>query len=136
MYRCAGAVQYAATSGAAVRITHIPFNDPAGCFAFKSSSVVSVALVPSGGRPYFVAEAADGSRQRLDEAGLAAPLTAGDLSRIVAALSPGAGRTPPERMGEEDAYFFGHRHEPVRLPVLRVIADATVEVYRALMSLN
>ena len=49
--RRAGAVQYAATFGAAVRITHAPFSLPV-YFAFSSSSVFSVTIIaPPRTRP-------------------------------------------------------------------------------------
>jgi uncharacterized iron-regulated membrane protein len=83
------------------------------------SGAVSAAFAPVAGRLYFVIQGADGSRHRFDEAGVAAPLTAVEISRIATDLGRGAG---PERMTEEDAYFFSRRHAPVRLPVFRVAA--------------
>ena len=98
----------------------------AGIHAVKAqqrlASAVSVAFAPSGGRPYFVVAAADGQRRRLDETGRPAPLDALDLSRIAAELDPRAGPAAPEELREDDAYFFSGRHEPTRLPVLRVVA--------------
>lgn len=94
---------------------------------FRLSSVLSLAFAPAAGRPYFIAEAEDGSRQRFDETGLAAPLAAVDLSRIGAALTLGVGTVLPERMDEEDAYYFSHRHEPVPLPVFRVVVGSEEE---------
>lgn len=71
-----------------------------------------VRIVPFEGR---LALLADGAR--LDAAGRPAPLAPSDLARAAQALGPIARQG---LIATEDAYWYGH-HEPVQLPVWRVI---------------
>jgi hypothetical protein len=82
--------------------------------------VVSLKIAPLEDRLYFISTAADGERRRLNaDAGLA-PLTGHDLYYVAGALG-GMAAPVATLLTREDAYYFSHHRDVVRLPVYRLI---------------
>jgi hypothetical protein len=104
-------------------------------------AAVSLTIAPLADRLYIIATAADGERRRLNaDAGLA-PLTGRDLIYVAGVLG-GSAATPAAAprpvatprpvailMTQEDAYYFSHHHDIVRLPVYRVILAGGTRYY-------
>jgi uncharacterized iron-regulated membrane protein len=90
--------------------------------AAKAEGVTArrIEAAPLGGRIYLMADGL-----RLDAAGRPAPLAAADLAAAGKRLGPAR---LAELMTAEDQYYRGH-HEPVRLPVYRVILNDGLRVY-------
>jgi uncharacterized iron-regulated membrane protein len=101
--------------------------------ALRASRFVSLEFAPFDGEPYFIASAADGSRQRLDASGLPAPLTERDFSELALRLESSA---PVLYLTQEDRYLFSHRSDQVRLPAYRVIVDGHRQTYVYLDALS
>lgn len=82
----------------------------------QPGDIVSVSLAPLSGRIYFIAAGISGDRQRMNAAGIAAPLDAGDLRLVGSELMAGV----PELITREDDYYFSHHHDAAPLPAYRL----------------
>ncbi len=91
-------------------------------------AAVSVQAAPLNGRLYFIAGGSGGQRLRLDERGAPAPLSAADLDFLAHAVGRVATPLALRLLTQEDSYFFSH-HEPVVLPVYRLILESGTRYY-------
>lgn len=80
---------------------------------------VRLALAPLAGRPAWVAEQADGRRQRLDATGAAAPMTRAEADAAARLLG---GESAELLTAEDDYYYSGPDGSVVRLPAWRIVA--------------
>lgn len=86
--------------------------------SLAGSHFVSVDLTYLDGEPFFLASAADGSRQRFDAAGRPAPLTARDFSEFARRLGS---RQPSARLAQGDDDLLRNRGPSLALPVYRML---------------
>ena len=93
------------------------------------SGVVSLKLAPLEDRLYFIATAGDGERRRLNAEGDPAPLSHRDLTYVAGALGGAAPVPVATLMTSEDAYYFSHHKDIVRLPVYRMILEDGTRYY-------
>ena len=91
--------------------------------------IVQLEAVPLGGHLFVMALAADGTRTRLNDTGVAQPLAESELRDALAKLH-GAPLAALTRLDHEDAYYYSGYQHPVTLPVYRArLADATATTY-------
>lgn len=84
--------------------------------------VVALRSSPFNGKLYFIAVKSDGTRVRLDGAGIPSRLSEADLRREADLLNNGAAASP-EYVTQGDSFYFDHHSASVLLPVYRVIAN-------------
>jgi uncharacterized iron-regulated membrane protein len=85
-----------------------------------AASYRQIQPAPFDGKLYFIAQRADGSRDRFDAAARPAVLGEPEVAAVVAKLT-----TPVReftRLYEEDSYYYGHKRD-ANLPVWRVLMD-------------
>jgi hypothetical protein len=88
----------------------------------ENSGYVRLRSQPFAGRLFMIAERADGSAERLDASGNAAPLRESELRAALAGIDTGLDELALLESG--DAYYYSHK-EARELPVWRaVLADA------------
>jgi uncharacterized iron-regulated membrane protein len=90
------------------------------------ANVVSLTTAPLGGRLYWMATYNDGSVNRLDADGHAAPPNEVELARLAARIAGDRPIAEQRLLAEEDAYYYARqrrRFEDLVLPVYRVILD-------------
>lgn len=90
------------------------------------SGVVSLVSAPLDGRLYWMADFAQGPRQRLDAAGRAAPLTLDDLAQAARRVAGERAIREQGLMREEDAYYYAPRRgrsPGMAMPVYRLVVD-------------
>src|SRR5437879_448901 len=114
--------EQSALQGAAVRWHEVRTSLDAIRAQPAVADAVTLVSAPYAGRLHWLATHRDGSIIRLNAAGHAAPLSETDLSDSARRLAGPDGSAAQAMLDEEDAYYFGH-HEPVVLPVYRVIPN-------------
>jgi hypothetical protein len=101
----------------------------------QPSAAVSLKTAPLEDRLYIIATTADGERRRLNAGAALAPLTGRDLTYVAGVLAGSAStraaapRPAAILMTQEDAYYFSHHHDIVRLPVYRLILAGGTRYY-------
>ena len=91
--------------------------------ATRPSGAVSINMAPFNGHLYFVASAADGTRQRLSADGIPAPVSAADLAYAIGILREKGATGHLELLNSEDDYYFSHHRDTVTLPVYRIVSQ-------------
>jgi uncharacterized iron-regulated membrane protein len=90
------------------------------------SGAVSLATAPLGGRLYWMATFHDGSTQRLDVSGVAAPMSGDELAGAARRVAGNNAIAEQGLIHEEDAYYYARQRrsfEEIVLPVYRVILN-------------
>jgi uncharacterized iron-regulated membrane protein len=95
----------------------------------QPSDVVSLKIAPLEDRLYIITTAADGERRRLNADADLAPLTDRDLSYVAGVLGGATAAPVATLMTREDAYYFSHHRDIVRLPVYRVVLGEGTRYY-------
>jgi hypothetical protein len=92
----------------------------------RPSDFVSLKMEPFNGDMYFIATTTGGERRRLSAGAVPAPLTEADWAYAAGILGSTAHAPVPQRMTQEDDYYFSHHRDLAPLPVYRlVLADGT-----------
>jgi len=92
------------------------------------SNMRSLNAASFGGELAAVATLADGSRVRLDRAGVAKPLTDADWNAMRSRLLPTPARSTWSVLREEDAYHYSTRTNTAALPIVRIVGEGKPEV--------
>jgi hypothetical protein len=95
----------------------------------QPSGVVSLKFAPLEDGVYFITTAGDGERRRLNADGDLAPLSHRELAFVASALGGAAPVPVATLMTSEDAYYFSHHRDIVRLPVYRMILGDGTRYY-------
>jgi uncharacterized iron-regulated membrane protein len=91
--------------------------------------IVQLEAAPLGGHLFVMALAADGTRTRLNDAGVAQPLAESEVRDALAKLG-GPPLAALTRLDHEDAYYYSGYQHPVNFPVYRVqLANAMATTY-------
>jgi len=99
-------------------LTIVKANPPLG-------DIVSLASAPLGGKLFWLVARRDGTVDRLDENGRAAPVTQTDLTRAAQRLAGTSSIESQEIMDAEDSYYFGLSNSKPPLPVYRIVLNDT-----------
>jgi uncharacterized iron-regulated membrane protein len=92
------------------------------------ADVRSLNSASFGGELAVVATLADGSRVRLDAAGMPKPLAEADWEALKARLLPAPARSSWSVLREEDTYHYSTRANTVALPIIRIVGEGTQDV--------